>query len=161
MPGGGLLRNGAMDNVKTAIDVADALGSTRLFSMRHEFPAEWAKFQAQVPAAGQRFELAFTLRDEHYPFWSRGRLNSVESVRLVAESSLAAVPATLDVFDKVNDLPAPAKKDTLVKDESMGKLLIGGFTNIALPAPTGERKLYFATKAVKDVWVAVAWSSAV
>jgi hypothetical protein len=161
-PGGGLLRNGAVDNVKTAIEVTEALGSTRLFSMRHEFPTEWAQFQGQAPAPGDRIELAIKLREEHFPFWSRGRLNSVESVRIVAESAVAPVPASLDLFDKVNDLPAAAKKDTLARDASMGSLLIGGFTNIALPAaPTGELKLFFATKAMKDLWIAVAWSSAV
>ena len=56
--GGGLLRKGAMDNLKTAIDEAQAAGSVRLFSVRHEFPTEWAKFQSQTPAPDQRFELA-------------------------------------------------------------------------------------------------------
>src|SRR5205823_1039949 len=161
--GGGLLRNGAVENVKTAIQVAEALGSTRLFSMRHEFPTEWAKFQAQAPAPGNRFELAINLREEHYPFWGHDRLNSVKAVRIVAESAVTPVPATLDVFDKVNNTPVAAKQDTLARDDiSMGSLLTGEFTNMARPAsPTGNLKLYFATKAIKDVWIAVTWSSAV
>jgi hypothetical protein len=157
-PGGGLLRNAAMANVRTAIEVAQAIGSTRLFSMRHEFPSEWAKFLAQTPAAGDRFELAITLRDEHYPFWSRGRLDSVQSLRLLAESA-AAPPPTLDVFDKVNDTPTAAAQDTLTRESAFGNLLVGSLAGIPLPAsPTGNVRLYFDTKAVKDVWLAVAWS---
>jgi hypothetical protein len=157
-PGGGLLRNAAMANVRTAIEVAQAIGSTRLFSMRHEFPSEWAKFLAQTPAAGDRFELAITLRDEHYPFWSRGRLDSVQSLRLLAVSA-AAPPPTLDVFDKVNDTPTAAAQDTLTRESAFGNLLVGSLAGIPLPAsPTGNVRLYFDTKAVKDVWLAVAWS---
>jgi hypothetical protein len=160
-PGGGLLRNGAMDSVKNAIEIADAVGSTRLFSIRQEFPTEWAKFQAQTPAAGDRFELAIKLRDEHYPFWSRGRLNSVPSLRVLAESATKPVPASLDLFDKANDTGGAAKKDTLAKDQATGNLLAGGFINRPLPAtPTGDLKVYFASKNLKDVWLAIAWSSA-
>ena len=55
--GGSLLRQAAIGNLKTLIDDAKAAGSVRLFSVRDEFPNEWAKFQAQVPSANQRFEL--------------------------------------------------------------------------------------------------------
>ena len=160
-PGGGLLRNAAMANVKSAIELAAAIGSTRLFSMREEFPSEWARFQAQTPAAGDRFELAIQLREEHFPFWSRGRLNSVPLFRIVAESAAAAPPPTIDVFDKANDGGGAAKKDTLVKDPvTENQLHSGAFANIALPPkPIGDLKLYFASKELKDVWLAVAWSS--
>src|SRR5262249_38841579 len=43
--GGGLLRNGAVANLKARIEAAQAAGSVRLFSVRHEFPTEWAKFK--------------------------------------------------------------------------------------------------------------------
>ena len=38
--GGGLLHDGAVANLKTRIDEAQAAGSVRLFSIRHEFPTE-------------------------------------------------------------------------------------------------------------------------
>lgn len=44
--GGGLLRNGAVANLKERIAEAQAAGSVRLFSVRHEFPTEWAKFKS-------------------------------------------------------------------------------------------------------------------
>src|SRR5262249_30051510 len=68
--GGALLRSGAIANLKNRIREAQALGLVRLFSVRTEFPTEWAVFQGQTPDAGQRFKLSVNLRPEHYPFWS-------------------------------------------------------------------------------------------
>ena len=59
--GGGLLRSGALANLKAAIKNATFGGSVRLFSIRQEFPSEWAKFLTQTPDADQRYELAITL----------------------------------------------------------------------------------------------------
>ena len=157
--GGELLRNGAKELMKEALEIGEAIGSTRLFSLRHEFPSEWAKFQAQAPAAGDRFELSLSLRDEHYPFWSRGILKKVEAIQVLAQ--LDAAPASLDLFDKKNNSGGAAKKDTLVKDTAMGNLLVGKFSNIALPEePVADLKLYLTTKQVADLWLAVQWSSA-
>jgi hypothetical protein len=157
--GGGLLRNGALSHVKELIDEAQAAGSTRLFSLRHEFPSEWARFQSQTAAPNQRFELALHLREEHYPYWSQGRLNSVTRVDIVAQSTATPVPASLDVADKADQNDATAQKDSLVKDSSMGNLLAGKLTQIALPAkPVGEIKLFIDTKEVSDVWLAVTWA---
>lgn len=163
--GGSLLRSGSISHHKELIADAQAVGSVRLFSIRREFPAEWARFQGQTPAANQRFELAFDLRPEHYPFWSYGRLDSVERVDILACSSKDAVPASLDVFDEVNGQPPTVKKDTLVKDVALGNLLVGmltaGATGIALPTgPVGELKLFFDDKALNDLWIAITWSGA-
>ena len=155
--GGGLLRNGAIAHVKDLIKAAQAIGSVRLFSVRHEFPSEWAQFQSQTPTASQRFELKINLRPEHYPFWSKDRLNGVTRVDILARSTEQhPVPASIAVADK-ND--ASANKDTLAKDPNLGNLLVGKLTNIALPGkPEGELKLFFDTKAMADLWIAVAWN---
>jgi hypothetical protein len=55
--GGGLLRTGAMENVKSAVKTAETSGTVCLFSVRHEFPVEWAKFHNQIPEVDQRFKL--------------------------------------------------------------------------------------------------------
>lgn len=158
--GGGLLRKEAVKNLATTIEAAQAAGSVRLFSVRYEFPTEWAKFQGQTPGANPRFELALNLREEHYPFWSQGRLNSVTRVELLVRSTKAPVPGSLDVYDKVNDQPAAFKKDTLAKDPALGNLLVGKLSNIALPPnPVGELKLFFDDKTMEDLWIAVTWSS--
>ena len=98
--GGGLLRKAATENLKTAIADAQNAGTVRLFSVRHEFPGEWAQFQGQAASANGRFRLALKLRPEHYPFWSQGRLGTVARVDLLARSSKKPVPGTLDVFDR-------------------------------------------------------------
>ena len=158
--GGGLLRKGAAGELKALVDAGQAVGSVRLFSVRHEFPGEWARFRNQTPGADQRFELALTLRDEHYPFWSQGRLKGVPRVDLLARGT----GATLEVFDKAGKNDATARKDTLTKDATKGNLLMGsltgGATGIALPAaPVGEIKLFFDQKDVVDLWMAVTWGS--
>ena len=63
--GGGLLRNGAVANLKTNIEEARAAGSMRPFSIRYEFPSEWAKFtsvQLDRPSAPDTAELVLDLR---------------------------------------------------------------------------------------------------
>ena len=160
--GGGLLRKGATDNLKTAIAEAQNAASVRLFSVRHEFPGEWAQFQGQAASVNGRFKLALKLRPEHYPFWSQGRLGSVARVDLLARSSKKPVPATMDVFDL--DDPAVSKKDSLVKDASLGNLLAGklsgGPAGIALPAkPDADLTLFLPDKSVSDLWIAVTWRS--
>ncbi|MFN8471146.1 MAG: insecticidal toxin protein [Anaerolineae bacterium] len=156
-PGGDLLRNAALANLKALIGDAQAAGSVRLFSVRHEFPTEWARFQSQTPAANQRFELTLRLRDEHYPFWSKGRLKNVQRVDLLARSTQTPLPAVLDVFSNSN-AANNAKKGTLAKDTSLGSLLVGPLTADLPATPTGDVKLFLDTRAVSDVWLAVTWS---
>ena len=70
-------------------------------------------------------------------------LTALESVRIVVESAIAPVPASVDVFDKVNDVPAAAKKDTLARDASMGSLQCKRLIAIVLridPSRGGRRE---------------------
>jgi hypothetical protein len=69
--GGGLLRNGAIGHLKELIAEGKAVGSMRFFSVRHEFPVEWARFITQAPPANDRCELKLNLRPEHYPSGAR------------------------------------------------------------------------------------------
>lgn len=157
--GGGLLRNAAIAHVKELITEAKAVGSIRMFSVRHEFPTEWAKFKGQTPAANHRFELALNLSPEHYPFWSQGRLNGVTRVDILARSTEAPVPGSVVVADKADNSDPNIKEDTLVKDSSLGNLLVGKLTNIGLPAkPDGDLKLFFNAKTMADLWIAVTWN---
>ena len=156
--GGSLLRSGVTAHVKELISAAQAIGSIRLFSVRHEFPTAWANFQSQSPAANQRFELALNLRAEHYPFWSRGRLNSVARIDVLVKSTEDPVPGSIDVADKADTNDAAAKQDTLGKDASLGDLLVGSLTEMDLPdRPDGELKFFFDTNAMADLWITVTW----
>jgi hypothetical protein len=155
--GGGLLRNGAIAHVKQLIADAQAVGSVRLFSVRHEFPTAWADFQGQKPDENQRFELTVNLRPEHYPFWSQGRLNSVTRVDVLARSTEKTVPGSVDVFEKAENND-DTKKGTLTKDTAMGNLLRGLLT-AGLPAkPDDELRFFFETRAMADLWIAVTWN---
>jgi Tc toxin complex TcA C-terminal TcB-binding domain len=164
--GGALLRKGAIDRIKELIDAAQAVGSVRLFSIRNEFPTEWARFQAQSPAANQRFALELELRNEHYPLVSTGRLNSVVTTEIFANSAKTPAPSALEVCDKADKNDASAKKDALVKDASLGQLLVGKLVNIVLPTqpvplkPVGKLTLFFDTREMNDLWIAITWSGA-
>jgi len=148
--GGGLLRNGAVVNLKTRIEEAQAAGSVRLFSLRHEFPTEWAKFKSvKIEGETKLAELTLNLREEHYPFWSQGRLEAIKRVDLFAKTE-----NTIEVTDKADET---GDKDTLVDDASLGNLRAGKLTNIPLPAPTGKFTLYFNDNSMEDLWLAVAW----
>lgn len=150
--GGSVLRKGAMDNLSMLIGEAQAAGSMRLFSIRHEFPTEWAKFQNQNDSGNQRFELVLNLRPEHYPYWSQGRLNSVKRVDILVSSS----EPVLDVFDKAEN-DGTEKKDSLVKAPKFGNLLVGKLTGEV--KPLGEFRIFFNKRTMKEIWIAITWSS--
>ena len=82
--GGEVLRKGAMRNLGTVIAGARAPGSVRLFSVRHEFPNEWARFEA---ADGPQRELKLKLHARHFPYWSQGRSNRLEKIEVLAGTS--------------------------------------------------------------------------
>jgi hypothetical protein len=148
--GGNALRSIAVKNLETSIDNAQTLGSVRLFSVRHEFPTDWAKF-ASVKIAGPTSlaPITLTLRPEHYPFWSQGRLGAIFGVGLYAESA-----KDVQVSDKAD---GTGNIDTLVKDDSLGGLRTGMLKNISLPSPTGPWTLYFNDNTINQLWLAMTW----
>ncbi|GLV54299.1 hypothetical protein KDH_11470 [Dictyobacter sp. S3.2.2.5] len=147
--GGALLRKAAVANLKAAIENAQTIGSIRLFSIRHEFPSEWARFKnAQLDGVTKFAELSLTLRAEHYPFWSQGLLNVVKEMDFFAQAVNAV---------GINDKPdGSGNKDTLAFDHTLN-LQIGKLTHIPLPAPLGKFTLYLDNNAMSDLWVAVTW----
>lgn len=155
--GGPELKDAARALISQQIDEAEAAGMARLFSVRHEFPDAWAKFLNQTPGANQRYALTLDLREEHYPYWSKGRLNSVNRVDILARSTQKPVPNGMGVFENV-DINNTDKKGTLTRDNSFGDLLRGQITT-GLPAKPDERlALFFDNKAMADLWIAVTWS---
>lgn len=149
--GGEELRKAAMDHVKTLIGQAAFPGSVRLFSARHEFPTAWAKFRNGPAEPDKRHELALQFLPEHYPFWSRGRLNAVASVEVLAAGEMAG----LDIFAS-EDRENGDKLAELAKTPQ-SHLLQGVLTGGVPAKPVGELKLYFETADLQDVWIAVAW----
>ena len=142
-------RHGACS--RNASTTAQAAGSVRLFSVRHEFPTEWARFQRQEPDAGGRTPLTFTLRPEHYPFWSAGRLETTTQVRVAARGP----GATLTVVDAADT----SRTDVLAKDASLGLITgpLAAVRPLAGGAATGEFRVLLSEPALDDVWIAVQW----
>lgn len=148
--GGGLLRKGAVDNLNAAIEASQATGSIRLFSVRHEFPTEWAKFKrVKIEGGTKTAELTLNLREEHYPFWSKGRSKELKRVDLFARTDKNSV----EIADKAD---GTGIKATLGKDTSMGNLCAGKLTD-PLPAPIGEFTMYFINNSMEDLWMALTW----
>ena len=156
--GGGLLRRGATANLRERIAAAEAAGSVRLFSVRHEFPDEWARFVGQEVAAGARFKLSIPLRSEHYPYWSQDRLDAVHRADLwVRGADPAAAPATMDVFAQAVGDPPDVARATLAKDKPLGNLLVGTLNELAPTKPDAAFDLFFPDKAFADLWLAITW----
>ena len=151
--GGGLLHDSAIANLKTRIEDAQTVGSVRLFSIRHEFPTEWAKFKsAKLDDTAKTAELSLDLHEEHYPFWSRGRLGTVKRVNVFAKTS-----THVDRFDRPSPDDGSAKKDQLVKDVPTIGFYGSKLANIPLPPPIGKLTLYLNDKSMTDLWVALTW----
>jgi hypothetical protein len=150
--GGDQLRKKALENVATRITEAQAAGSVRLFSVRHEFPSEWAKFKnIKIQGAVKTAELAIELRPEHYPFWSRDRIDAVKRVEVIARKKAAGA---VDLYVQPD---GQGKKDPLGGDSNLGGLLRGQLTNVARPAPTGKWSLYFSDTTMEELWLALTW----
>ena len=101
-----LSRPRRLQNLRKRIKAAQATGSVRLFSIRHEFPTEWAMFKsAVISVASPTAALALNLLPQHYPFWAQGLLAAgavlVEQVEFFAEMTDQAVSVNLcDKADK-------------------------------------------------------------
>jgi hypothetical protein len=150
--GGGLLRTAAEKNLEERIAAAEAIGSMRLFSVRHEFPTEWARFKA-VKVAGEvkTAELSIELKAEHYPFWSRGRLERLVDLFLFARTAKGGAIGLAEKAD------GSGKADTLERDAALG-LHAGKLDQIGAPeSPTGKLALHFKDNSVDDLWLAVGW----
>jgi hypothetical protein len=150
--GGELLRKGAMTNLKDNIESAITVGSMRLFSIRHEFPNDWEKFKSIVLGNGVTLaELSLTLREEHYPVWSKGALDVVHEMAVYARTNKNSVIVRPSAAD--ND-PAP---DELVADKSLGGLKVKKKMKTIPATPTGPFSLFMDDNSISDLWIAITW----
>jgi Tc toxin complex TcA C-terminal TcB-binding domain len=147
---GGSLKNGAIANLKTRIDAAQTNGSVRLFSIRHEFPTEWAKFKSiTITAPVTTAELSLNLRPEHYPFWSQHNLTAVKRIDCLAQS-------TKDI-EVASNAAGTENKTTLAKNASLGNLRTAKLPDAILPSPIGPFTLHFNDNSMEDLWLAISW----
>ena len=163
--GGARLKQSAASHARGFIA---KVAPVRLFSVRHEFPNEWAKFKS-----GQ--DLVIEIKQEHYPFWTRGTgaktargpslIQGAPSVRLLASSSSGAQASQILVTTiDTKNITWEAK---LVRQKSMADLLMGTFKPpAATPASElgelksiGDWNLHLDNSAIDDLWIAVDWSA--
>jgi hypothetical protein len=159
--GGGRLKQAAASH---AAGLITRVAPVRVFSVRHEFPGEWARFKS-----GQ--DLDIEMKAEHYPFWTRGTgartargpslLKNARSVSLLAGAS-GAQPSQIGVTTEgTNNITWEAR---LVRQTSLAGLLAGTFKKRPAATtselkPVGEWNLQFDSRAVDDLWIAVDWST--
>src|SRR5712664_4585255 len=148
--GGDLLRKQAVANTKKLLAEAKAAGSSRLFSVRHEFPGERAKIK-QVPISGATdyAELSFELLEEHYPFWSRGSSEQVHQLDLFAKSKKAVKVKAPEKAVKVK-VPAGTVEDAL--GGQLSDLRVGRLSNVPLPTPTGKVTWLLSDNTMSDLF---------
>jgi hypothetical protein len=157
------LQSAATAHLTAQITTAEAAGLVRLFSIRHEFPSAWAKFIATTIDGNQNktAELSLDLRPEHYPFWSRGRLESVEHAQVFAR-----VGEGIDEIGVVQNKDGSGNADALTRptDPDFAALLVGTLTKLRpsspVSAPNAPLKLYFQSNSMTDLWLAVKWKGA-
>jgi Tc toxin complex TcA C-terminal TcB-binding domain/Neuraminidase-like domain len=150
----GAFKNGAIANLKEQIDAAQIIGSVRLFSLRHEFPTEWAKFKSvKIEGATTTAPLTLNLRSEHYPFWSQGRLEAVKQMDLFAKTA----KNTVDISTTNTD--GTVSTATLVTAPSVGDLRTSKLTE-PLPKPIGQFTLYLNDNSMEDLWLVLRWGKA-
>jgi hypothetical protein len=158
-PGGDTLADAATDHLNAMIaDAEAAVMKTRLFSVREEFPSEWAAFKrAQVDAAvGTPIKLTF--RAEHYPYWSQSHLAKVNRLDVYARSAA-------DVEVKPNAGVDKIKLATKDGKDVKEKLWFSTLPVTALAAPVADLELsVFPTlppktteNPITDLWIAVNW----
>ena len=159
---GSSLKPAAVANLKAKIGAAATVGSVRLFSMRHEFPTEWAKFRSAPSAPAS---LSFTLWPQHFPFWA-GKVVSALTVKGVEFFAEMAAPAAtpVNLSASAAGLAVAANRDSLNANPLLNHLMTGTLANVALPSVADPTKpapspytLFFDNNAMDDLWMAVTW----
>ncbi|WON73552.1 hypothetical protein [Nitrosospira sp. Is2] len=137
--------------VSNAVEAWLKANSTRLFSMRHEFSSEWARFKNIKLEPGQTGSFSFELRAHHFPYRMQESFSNAKSLHIFCRTDAQQVNTEL-IRDNTS-----VGKTTLMKGEG-----------IIVPPPQGEEpgsfdprgkfELRFDTTALDDIWVVVDWA---
>lgn len=150
--GGVPLREAAQEHLRGLVSQAAAAGSVRLLSVRHEFPTEWARFTAAALAGDGTAPLTLTLREEHYPYWSRAVAPlGLHKVDLFAEPG----PETGNTVR----VSTEAGSHDLAAQPDLGGLLVGELADDPLPAAIGSLTLRLDDNSIQDLWLVLAWGA--
>jgi len=160
--GGDALAAAATANLRALIQKAQTVGSIRLFSVRHDFPSQWAKLTSTSISAGSpSAELQLNLVPELYPYWSQGIVgsNQLKAVQFYAEMSPGSAVSTINMNDKAN---LTGNNDALAANPLLNNLLTGSLNKIALPAAITDSThppltVYLDNNSMEDLWIAITW----
>jgi hypothetical protein len=152
--GGDLLKAAAVQNLHDQIKHAQTIGSISLFSIRHEFASDWAKFQSvTINGAIKTAELSLTLTADLYPFWAQNPV--LKAVQIFAETAS---------ITPINISDGKGNGDTLVSNPLLGNLLSGNLTKIPLPLAVTDAahpfNLFFDNNSMQDLWIGIKWGTA-
>jgi len=165
--GGQALKDKAIANLKAQIADATAAGMVRLFSVRREFPSDWARFKnAKLTDDVQTAELSLPLREEHYPYWSKGRVRSVikvEALAKIIDDTTEIIVTNAAARPGADDTNGDGEGDKLKASPIQG--LLQGNLSQSKPAepfsasdPPDPIRLYFNNnESIEDLWLAVTW----
>lgn len=151
--GGDPLKSGAKAQILAELDANQAAGASRLFSVRHEFPGAWEALRTRPASAEGQHELVLPIREEHFPYWSKGRVRQLRRVDLLARSSAV----TLEVAAIPDDEDAESATATLAKDAQLGEILVGKLSSVENLSPIGELRLSLDSNELEDLWLLVNW----
>jgi hypothetical protein len=155
--GGQLLRQEATKNINELIKEAMPPGSVRLFSIRHEFPNEWAKLTTSIEgvSAAKPAELKLDLKPEHYPFWIKDSLGNVKGTEI---KLFVQTEKSINVSYKKNAQGGLDKNAQIPLNVTLGNLRTGDkLTKIANLSPIGPLTLFFSNNLVEDIWLLLSW----
>lgn len=158
--GGAVLRTEAVTSLKSQISQDQVPGSVRLFSVRHEFPTEWARCKGTLIGGGSSAELVLKFRPEHYPLWSKAYLGRVIRIDAFAEAK-----NPVEIFSSDPEKEAKAdnedpKVDTAnTLNKTLGNLMYSQLTKITLASPTSELTMFLTDRTIENLWLAITWRS--
>ena len=142
------------------------VGSICLFSARHDFPTQWAKFQSATidPATAPTAELQVKLTPELYPFWAQDFVAKVPLLRAItffAEMSPGDNTTKVNIYEKADK--SGNNNASLAPNPSFGNLLTGSLPKPLLPPAVTDAAhpltLYFDDNTMTDLWLAVTWGT--
>ncbi len=85
--GGTQLKEKAVEHIQSLVEDASSSGLIRLFSLKHDFPAEWHQFVS----SDENFQA--TVKKDYFPYFVQDRNISINQVELYAIRDREVVPA--------------------------------------------------------------------
>ena len=116
--------------------------AAKAFSMRHDFPSEWAAFKSAETTDGKKANLTFTLAKNHFPY-------RLETFKEPAKRAFIFFTGSVD-----GDVELFRDRTSLGKIQAVSGAAFG---QAPFPA-TGDFELRFDSNTLNELWLVVAWS---